>query len=101
MLHDKKEMGVPGFSAILRSMELVAICKGYSADVSVVGEDWNESLTPPQLAGSPLSNAHRACYFVLWIGWMDGIAYRKANGAVAAEVWEEDQEKEPVDPILG
>jgi hypothetical protein len=58
-------------------------------------------LAPPQLAGSALFNAYRACYFVLWIGWIDGIAYPKASGAVAADVWEQDQEKEPVDLFLG
>jgi hypothetical protein len=39
MLRDKKEMGVPGFSEILCSVELVATCQGYRADIFVVRED--------------------------------------------------------------
>jgi hypothetical protein len=41
------------------------------------------------------------CYFVLWIEWVDGVAYRRACGAVATEAWEQIREKELVDLILG
>jgi hypothetical protein len=42
-----------------------------------------------------------ACYFVLWIEWVDGVAYRKACGGVAAELWEQEKEEELVDLVLG
>lgn len=39
-------------------------------------------------------------YFVLWIEWKEGIAYRKAIGTVFKDVWE-NQILEDIDIILG
>jgi hypothetical protein len=105
-LHNSKDMDAFGPSESPRSMELVATCKGYTANVSVVGEDWNvfpneEGANEQRRIGRHLFRTPKACYFVLWIEWIDGVAYRKASGAVAAEAWEQDKEEELVDLILG
>ncbi|KAH8159525.1 hypothetical protein CIB48_g8719 [Xylaria polymorpha] len=39
-------------------------------------------------------------YYVLWIEWMDGIAYRKGLGRVHKDSWE-SQEREWIDLVLG
>ncbi|KAL7913769.1 phosphotransferase enzyme family domain-containing protein [Trichoderma velutinum] len=39
-------------------------------------------------------------YFILWIGWVDGIAYRRGIGRVLKEVWE-NMELEEVEVLLG
>jgi hypothetical protein len=105
-LHNSKDMDAFGPSESPRSMELVATCKGYTANVSVVGEDWNvfpneEGANEQRRIGRHLFRTPKACYFVLWIEWIDGVAYRKASGAVAAEAWEQDKEEDLVDLILG
>ncbi|CAG8976499.1 hypothetical protein HYALB_00005996 [Hymenoscyphus albidus] len=41
------------------------------------------------------------CYFVLWIEWKDGVAYRRAAGAVTEEAWDSEKESELVDLVLG
>jgi hypothetical protein len=97
-LHNWEETEATGFSDSLRLVELVATCKGYSADIGVVGEDWDVCTDNVM---STFFSTRRPCYFVLWIEWINGVAYRKASGAVAAEVWEQEVEKEPVDLILG
>lgn len=40
------------------------------------------------------------CYIVLWVEWVDGIAYRLASGSVREEVWEK-LHVEDVSLILG
>lgn len=39
-------------------------------------------------------------YFILWIGWVDGIAYRRGIGRVLKRVWEK-MELEEVEILLG
>ncbi|KAL3589551.1 hypothetical protein FPOAC2_11720 [Fusarium poae] len=41
------------------------------------------------------------CYHVLWIGWKDGVAYRKSSGFVLEEEWEKMAEVKKVDITLG
>ena len=81
-----------------RLVELVATCKGYTGKIfdfelarASAEESGNESWVP-QL---------KDCYFVLWIEWKDGVAYRRGSGAVTVEAWEVEMEEEPVDLILG
>lgn len=80
------------------NVELVAICKGYSNDLFNVGTPFQVQL---KRRGYPRAEGLIDCYFVLWIEWVDGVAYRKASGAVVATAWEELREKELVDLILG
>jgi hypothetical protein len=47
------------------------------------------------------ANKPRPCYFVLWIEWVYGVAYRRACGAVAAELWEQETEEELVVLMFG
>ncbi|RDL35998.1 uncharacterized protein BP5553_06610 [Venustampulla echinocandica] len=41
------------------------------------------------------------CYFVLWIKWDNGVAYRQAAGRVLASMWEKYREEDPVELVLG
>jgi hypothetical protein len=91
------------------SIELVATCKGYSKMIYAAGTNWDDllegrSYDPKAIDyGSRIYDVgeQKACYFVLWIEWVVGVAYRRACGAVAAELWEREREKELVDLILG
>lgn len=48
----------------------------------------------------PLGRERPQSYNVLWVEWIDGIAYRKGIGEVRRDVWE-SRERELVDLILG
>ncbi|KAL1623868.1 hypothetical protein SLS54_004333 [Diplodia seriata] len=48
----------------------------------------------------PLGEERPQWYNVLWVEWIDGVAYRKGVGEVRREVWE-SRERERVDLILG
>jgi hypothetical protein len=67
--------------------ELVAISMKYRADG---GERW----------GRPHGEEEAQLYNVLWIEWIDGIAYRKGVGEVDREAWER-QARDQVELILG
>lgn len=41
------------------------------------------------------------CYFVLWIKWVNGVAYRQGSGRVLASAWEKYKEEDPVELVLG
>jgi hypothetical protein len=79
------------------SIEFVATSKGYTGrifdeelaktKVGETGETWE-----PQL---------KDCYFVLWIEWENEVAYRRGDGVVTVEAWEEAREEELVELILG
>jgi hypothetical protein len=101
---DKTETG----KSCATSMELVATCKGYARDIFAFGKDWDNELNTRVLADNIQSEDDiyyvadpTDCYFVLWIEWVDGVAYRKACGTVVAEAWEQEKEEELVDLILG
>ncbi|KAI0427748.1 hypothetical protein F5Y09DRAFT_315176 [Xylaria sp. FL1042] len=67
----------------LLPVELVAICIQTLKCPSIFGTgEWYE------------------VYGVLWIEWVDGVAYRKGSGAVYKEVWE-SYNLEDVNLILG
>jgi hypothetical protein len=90
------------------SMELVATCQGYTSDVFAIGTDLDHELNMQGLCNirrleedTLNANGPTDCYFVLWIEWVDGVAYRKASGTVFAEAWEQEKEEELVDLILG
>jgi hypothetical protein len=92
------------------SIELVATCKGYSKMIYAAGMNWDDLLEERRYdankavdSGSKIYDVgeQKACYFVLGIEWVDGVAYRRACGAVAAELWEQEREEELVDLILG
>ncbi|KAM0257446.1 hypothetical protein ACHAQJ_004393 [Trichoderma viride] len=48
----------------------------------------------------PKDNDMYEYYYVLWIEWIDGVAYRKALGRVERSLWEA-QERQDIDLILG
>ncbi|KAL6798612.1 heterokaryon incompatibility protein domain-containing protein [Trichoderma sp. SZMC 28012] len=63
-----------------------------------------EIMTLPQIAPE-VETIHPICigyefYFILWIGWVDGIAYRRGIGRVLKEVWENMELKE-IEVTLG
>jgi hypothetical protein len=85
-------------------LELVAICKGITTYLLAPGLDWDIELDRLYRAQVNTSQQDRQavdCIHVLWIEWIDGIAYRRACGAVTAEAWEQEKEKDLVDLILG
>ncbi|KAK5635759.1 hypothetical protein RRF57_011471 [Xylaria bambusicola] len=65
------------------AVELVAICSQILKSLSIFHNmDWHQ------------------VYGVLWIEWVDGVAYRRGSGVVYKEVWE-THDLENVDLILG
>ncbi|KAI4095893.1 MAG: hypothetical protein LQ339_007131 [Xanthoria mediterranea] len=81
-----------------RRVELVATCKGYT------GRIFDYKLGKRIAAATvetPLAKQLKDCYFVLWIEWENGVAYRQAFGAVTNEAWESEKETELGDLILG
>jgi hypothetical protein len=94
------------------TIEVMATCKDFTRKIFGVDEDWDDEATiersnpglsyhDPTEDGRFQLNVPGDCYFVLWKGWVDGVAYRRACGAVAAELWEQERENELVDLILG
>ncbi|KAI9663146.1 MAG: hypothetical protein M1821_008194 [Bathelium mastoideum] len=75
-----------------KQVELVATCKGYTErifDYRLTKEERYEKLHLED------------CYFVLWIEWKNGVAFRKAAGAVTAKAWQREKQQDLVDLILG
>lgn len=68
-------------------VELVAVSMMWRAKG---GERWKE----------PLGGEMPQSYNVLWVEWIDGVAYRKGIGEVRKGVWE-SQERQQVELILG
>ncbi|PSN62486.1 hypothetical protein BS50DRAFT_501986 [Corynespora cassiicola Philippines] len=67
-------------------MELVATCKGYSANIAA--SELSEQGVRKYDAPHDVYERTTECYFVLWIEWLDGVAYRRGNGAVEARAWD-------------
>lgn len=85
-------------SKLSKRVELVATCKGYT------GRMLDYELAKRTAAANfetPWENPLKDCYFVLWIEWENGVAYRQAYGAVTNEAWESEKETELVDLTLG
>lgn len=64
-----------------------------------------DSAAPPGVDTVLLPKRNRDCkackfYFVMWIEWGDGIAYRKAVGKVDKDIWDQ-QNPTTIDVVLG
>lgn len=95
---DMAELEVDAHSHRGRLIELVATCKGYTGKIF----DIELARTLAKESGTePWATQLKDCYFVLWIEWQNGVAYRKGSGAVTVEAWETEMEDELVDLILG
>ncbi|EHL01939.1 hypothetical protein M7I_1887 [Glarea lozoyensis 74030] len=77
-------------------LELVEIVTGFSADHNA---DYPyKSGIPPEMIPK-IGNLYHY-YYVLWIEWENGIAYRKGIGKIWKDMWEE-QDRETIDLIMG
>ncbi|TGO37936.1 hypothetical protein BHYA_0085g00130 [Botrytis hyacinthi] len=77
-------------------VELVAISQGWYGINAKSGEEKKEVKD-----WFPDHTTRQDCYHVLWVGWENGIAYRRGNGCVVKEVWEREREEELLDLVLG
>ncbi|KAL8993206.1 MAG: hypothetical protein Q9169_006518 [Polycauliona sp. 2 TL-2023] len=97
-LSDLTNLETDPVSKIGKRVELVATCKGYTGRIfdyelaKRIAENTGETSWASQL---------KDCYFVLWIEWEDGIAYRQGCGAVTVDAWERERDDDFVDLILG
>ncbi|KAK8079436.1 hypothetical protein PG997_007254 [Apiospora hydei] len=99
----------PGGSYKYLTIELVAIClrknnpcgtPGYSdTDTTSASSSSSSTGTQPS-TGYGSSNYEEESYGVLWVKWMDGVAYRKGVGEIYKKAWE-SHDLEDVDIILG
>ncbi len=80
------------------SCELVAISRGYAFEGYYPWgvDEWTHDERPR--AGARGSKYE--FYNVLWVEWVEGIAYRKGLGRIEKSAWE-DQELESIELILG
>ncbi len=78
------------------SYELIALSR---ARVANSGE-YHSFLDEWEISERPQDSEYYEFYFVMWIEWERGIAYRKAVGTVYKPVWE-NQVREDIDVILG
>lgn len=79
------------------SIELVEVATGR---VIEEGGDWPLCFEEQGLDERPNSGTFYEYYYVLWIEWKDGIAYRIGIGRVEKNAWER-QEREWIDLVLG
>ena len=80
----------------VQSCELIALSLATvvnSGDYLAILDEW-------KLPERPRDSVLYQFYYVMWIEWERGIAYRKAVGTVYKPVWEH-QVREDVDIILG
>lgn len=88
-----------------KPLDLVEISTGYCP----LRHDTLDTMPPPPL-GTPMSKCEEAqlkvkwdineFYNVLWVEWVDGVAYRKGVGKVWKGAWE-SLEREDIDLVLG
>lgn len=76
--------------------ELVAISRGSVVEGCCFGLPEKNSLERPK---KPKGSLYEF-YNVLWVEWMDGIAYRRAYGRVMKDAWEA-LDREDIDLVLG
>lgn len=77
---------------------LVAISRGHcSTDLEML----QFALWEPYLQEFPKDLANYEFYTVLWVEWINGVAYRKGLGRVLRETWERLKEDDNIDLILG
>lgn len=73
-------------------VELVAICQRKWPHKDLVDVERSQGIENPKFDDQ--------CYGVLWIEWVDGVAYRKGCGIVGKQSWE-SHELEEVNLVLG
>ncbi|KAJ3575648.1 hypothetical protein NPX13_g3965 [Xylaria arbuscula] len=78
-------------------LELVEIAQG---NIPNDPNDWKEYIEEWKLDERPKSGALYEYFYVLWIEWKEGIAYRKGIGRVHKDTWEA-QQLEWIDLVLG
>ncbi|KAI1762084.1 HET-domain-containing protein [Hypoxylon sp. FL1150] len=98
MLHEPLDREMEQNADGLVTIELVEVACGHAYnDVpawDIVGlEEWD-------LEERPKDGRFYEYYYVLWIEWKNGIAYRKGIGRVEKNAWER-QEREWIDLVLG
>ncbi|KAI1458240.1 HET-domain-containing protein [Annulohypoxylon moriforme] len=81
-------------------IELVEIASGHVRNDALDIERIKHPLEEWSLDERPKSGLHYEYYYVLWIKWRDGIAYRKGIGRVEKHVWEL-QDREWINLVLG
>ncbi|KAI0883551.1 HET-domain-containing protein [Annulohypoxylon maeteangense] len=81
-------------------VELVEIASGRVRNDSRDIEPLKQPLEEWDLDERPKSGLYYEYYYVLWVEWRDGVAYRKGLGRVEKRVWEL-QDREWVDLVLG
>lgn len=80
-------------------LELVEVAKGRTPSdarehsETQVLDEWDHEERPK-------AHPYYEYYYVLWIEWADGVAYRKALGRVEKDVWEA-QDRESIELTLG
>ncbi|KUJ11314.1 HET-domain-containing protein [Mollisia scopiformis] len=77
-------------------IELIAISKGLTTPKRDNNLDFEEWVINEQHKSLEIYNF----YHVMWIGWDNGVAYRKALGRVPQDIWER-QELEWIDVTIG
>ncbi|KAL9114970.1 MAG: hypothetical protein Q9227_001213 [Pyrenula ochraceoflavens] len=81
-------------------VELVATCQGYTGLINEPDYGYEEAYRI-RCDEEALQKRWKDCYFVLWIEWKNGVAYRRGAGAVTVEAWEREKEDDLVDLVLG
>jgi hypothetical protein len=93
-LHNKDNLVKFEDSKSSQCIECVAKSKAYTgkifnAELAIARKkETGENIRESQL---------KDCFFVLWIEWENGVAYRRGDGVVTVEAWEEAKEEELVD----
>ena len=75
--------------------ELVVISKGFAYN-----DNYEYSMDEWKCKERPRSGEKYEFYNVMWISWLDGIAYRNGIGRVPKKIWEKE-ELESIDLVLG
>lgn len=81
---------------LIEAIELVEIAKGASRQPLVEGH----RLKDPAAEDDPKEGAWYEYYYVMWVEWNNGVAYRKGLGRVLANIWEKHR-GEPFFLMLG
>ncbi|KAF3062695.1 hypothetical protein CFAM422_010800 [Trichoderma lentiforme] len=99
LLDDRLDQGFPRKSG--EKCEVIAIAEGRVPHV-ILGSRFPERDMVQQavFSGEERLAGSYEFYFILWIGWVDGIAYRRGIGRVLKGVWEK-MELEEIEVLLG
>lgn len=118
-LHDSNRLrdSVPTTAGSNR-MEFVAIAKGWTSMFTKFKVNENVSLGELFVSKGEVRDREEGdeenvkkwkeeraakddCVFVLWVEWVDGVAFRLGTGIVLEEAWERVREREKVKLVLG